>query len=198
MHPNSDRQRRSLFVFSLKLVAAGLLIALGVRALVVQVYFVPSGSMRPALQVGDRVLVEKVSHWWRTPHRGDIVAFDGTDVWDSVADGRLLAKRVIGVAGDHVVCCDASGRIRVNGRPIEEPYATGPTSSFDVVVPEGRLWLLGDDRAHSQDSSSFLESPAGGSVPVNHVLGRLVAVVWPLDHAGILGQPNTEDPHDAE
>lgn len=198
MQHNSDRRRRSLFAFSARVVAIGILLALGSRALIAQVYFVPSGSMRPALHIGDRVLVEKVSRWWRSPQRGDIVAFDGTDVWSAAANGQFLAKRVIGIAGDRVQCCDDQGRVHVNGRVLVEPYAVGVSRSFDVTVPEGRLWLLGDDRAHSQDSSTFLDSPAGGSVPVNHVFGRVLAVAWPLDRAGILGQTGTEDPHDAD
>lgn len=197
MQHNSDRRRRSLFAFA-ALVAAAALIAVLLRALVVQVYLVPSGSMQPALQLGDRVLIEKLSHWWRTPARGDIVAFDGTDVWGAAANGQLLAKRVVGVAGDHVVCCDARGRVRVNGNVLPELYAIGRSRAFDALVPAGRLWLLGDDRAHSKDSSFYVETAGGGSVPVSHVFGRLVAVVWPPAHAGILGQPGTEDPHDAD
>lgn len=197
MQHNSDRRRRSLLAFP-GLVAAAVIVAVVVRALVVQVYLVPSGSMRPTLTAGDRVLIEKLSRWWRDPARGDIVAFDGTDVWGAAANGQVLAKRVIGVAGDHVVCCDAHGRLRVNGDPLVEPYADGRGRAFDVVVPAGRLWLLGDDRAHSKDSAYYRESAGGGSVPVSHVFGRLVAVVWPPVHAGILGQPGTEDPHDAD
>jgi len=197
MQHNSDRRRRSLFAFP-GLLAAAVCAALLIRALVVQVYLVPSGSMRPALQVGDRVLIEKVSRWWATPARGDIVAFEGTDVWGAAANGKVLAKRVIGIAGDHVVCCDERGRVRVNGLAIPEPYAIGRGPAFDVTVPAGRLWLLGDDRARSEDSSHYLETAGGGSVPVSQVFGRVVAVVWPPAHAGILGQPGTEEPHVAD
>ena len=198
MQHNSDRRRRSLFAFAGRLVVGAVVVALLVRALVAQVYLVPSGSMRPTLHVDDRVLIEKVSHLWSPVQRGEIVAFDGTDVWGGAANGMMLAKRVIGVGGDHVVCCDAHGRIRRNGVPLIEPYARGRSAGFDVTVPMGRLWVLGDDRAHSQDSSTFAASAGGGSVPVNHVLGRVVAVVWPLDRAGILGLPTMEDPHDAD
>lgn len=197
MQHSSDRRRRSLFVFA-GLVAAGVLVAVLLRALVLQVYLIPSGSMSPTLQLGDRVLIEKISHLWRAPARGDVVAFEGTDVWGAAANGQVLAKRVIGVAGDHVVCCDARGRVRVNGVALVEPYAIGRGRTFDAVVPVGRLWLLGDDRAHSQDSSFYRGTAGGGSVPVSHVFGRLVAVVWPVAHAGILGQPGTEEPHVAD
>jgi signal peptidase I len=198
MQPNSDRQRRSLFRFFWPVVAGAMVAALLVRALVAQVYFVPSGSMQPTLHVGDRVLIEKVSRWWGPPVRGEIVAFDGTDVWGGTADGLLVAKRVIGVAGDHIMCCDARGRIRVNGVALVEPYAQGRSAEFDVRVPLGRLWVLGDDRAHSKDSSTFTDAALGGSVPVNHVLGRVVGIVWPLERAGILGSPRMEDPNDAD
>lgn len=188
MQHNSDRRRRSLFAFSV-VIAVAVLAAVLLRAVALEVYLVPSGSMRPTLQPGDRVIIEKLSRLWRPPARGDVVAFDGTDVWDAAANGQLLAKRVIGVAGDHVVCCDAQGQVRVNGTALSEPYARGRGRSFDVVVPEGRLWLLGDDRAHSQDSAYYRQTAAGGSVPVSRVFGRVVAVVWPRAHAGILGLP---------
>jgi signal peptidase I len=189
MQHNSDRQHRSLLAFPWLLIAGAVCAALVIRALAVQVYLVPSGSMQPTLDVGDRVLIEKVSRWWTAPSRGDVVAFDGTDVWGSAANGQMLAKRVIGVAGDHVLCCDAEGRVRVNGQAVSEPYASGRSAAFDITVPAGRLWLLGDDRAHSEDSRLFLHTPGQGSVPVSHVFGRVVGVVWPLSRAGILGQP---------
>ena len=198
MQHNSDRQRRALFAFPWLLIGGAILAAFVLRALVAQVYFVDSGSMRPSLAIGDRVFVEKLSHWWRDPQRGEVVVFDGTDVWGAAANGQLLTKRVIGVSGDHVVCCDDHGRIVRNGRALIEPYAEGRSANFDVTVPAGRLWLLGDDRARSKDSGTYVSTAAGGSVPVNHVLGRALGVVWPLDHAGILGQPGTEDPHDAD
>lgn len=198
MQPDSDRQRRSLFRLLWPVVAGAIVAALVVRALVAQVYLVPSGSMQPTLRVGDRVLIEKVSRWRGSPGRGEIVAFDGTDVWGATADGLFVAKRVIGVGGDHVMCCDARGRVRVNGVALAEQYAQGRGVEFDVRVPLGRLWVLGDDRGHSKDSSTFADVAIGGSVPVNHVLGRVIAVVWPLGRAGILGPPRMEDPHDAD
>jgi signal peptidase I len=197
MQHNSDRPSRSLFAFPWLLLAGAIAAAILLRVLVAQVYFVPSASMFPTLRSGDRVLIEKVSRLWRAPQRGDIVAFDGTDVWGSTMNGLVLAKRVIGVAGDHVMCCDALQRVRVNGIPLFEPYAVGHGRTFDITVPSGRIWLLGDNRKHSKDSSAFLGTSGGGSVPVNHVVGRMVAVVWPAARAGILGPPNTEDPHDA-
>lgn len=194
MQRNSDRASRSLFAFAAWVTVGSLVVALLVRALVAQVYLVPSGSMEPTLQVGDHVLVEKLTRWWRQIHRGDVIVFDGTDVWGSATDGLLVAKRVIGLPGDHVVCCDVGHHVVRNGVVLREPWIIGRTRGFDVVVPAGRLWVLGDDRASSQDSSAFQESPGGGTVPTSHVLGRVLAVVWPLSHAGILGPPRDGGP----
>lgn len=197
MQRDSDRDPRSLFAFLGTVAVVSVVAALLARALVAQVYLVPSESMRPALQVGDRVLVDKLSHRWRPIGRGDIIAFDGTDVWGSQANGLIVAKRVIGLPGDHVVCCDADGRVVRNGVALRERGVTGRGPAFDVVVPAGRLWVLGDDRGQSRDSATFQDSPGGGGVPLSHVIGRAVAVVWPVDRAGILGAPGTEDPDDA-
>ena len=192
---NSGRQRP---LFAFRWVIAGIALAVLVRLVAFQVYYVPSESMLPTLHVGDRVLVDKISHGWRDLQRGDVVVFDATDVWAGPEAQSLIAKRIIGLPGDHVVC-SASGRVFVNGLLVDEPYlATAHTTRpFDVVVPAGRLWLLGDNRAASVDSSDFMSLPSGGSVPVNHVVGRVLTVVWPLGHAGILGSPQAEDSHDA-
>lgn len=194
---NSGRHPRPLFALVMAALTVAVLLALLLQAFVVQAYSVPSASMSPTLRVGDRVLVDKLSLLWRPVRRGDIVVFDGTDVWTPAGNGTLIAKRVIALAGDHVACCDAMGRIRLNGRPLQEPYAHGANRRFDVVVPAGRLWVLGDARSRSLDSSAFTATPGGGSVPVNHVIGRVFAVAWPPNHAGILGTPGPKEPHDA-
>lgn len=186
---DSGRVPRPLFAFVA--LAAGVVLALLVQTLVLQVYRVPSASMRPTLVPGDRVLVDKVSGMWRPLRRGDVIVFDATDVWSPETDGVLVVKRIVGLPGDHVVCCDASGRIVRNGEHLREGYALRARvpRHFDVVVPVGRLWVMGDDRAVSLDSSAYTHVPGGGSVPVNDVVGRVVAVVWPVRHAGILGTP---------
>ena len=186
---NSGRISRPLFAFSA--VVIGLAIALLLQLLVVQVYRVPSGSMRPTLAPGDRVLVDKFTGARRAWRRGDIVVFDATDVWTPELNGVLVVKRIIGLPGDHVSCCDREGRLVRNGVHLPERFtlpAVRPRH-FDVVVPPGRLWVMGDDRGVSLDSSAYAFLPDGGSVPVNDVVGRAVAVVWPLDRAGILGTP---------
>ncbi|MFJ5778132.1 signal peptidase I [Streptomyces sp. NPDC093094] len=162
-----------------------------VNAFVAQPFQIPSGSMEQGLRIGDRVLVNKLAYrFGAEPGRGDVVVFDGTGYFGN-AD---YIKRVVGVGGDHVVCCDKEGRIEVNGRPVDESTFLYPgdrpsTVAFDVVVPEGRLFLLGDHRGSSSDSRDHLGSPGGGMVPVTDVIGRADAVVWPLGHAGRLERP---------
>ncbi|MFD6312683.1 signal peptidase I [Streptomyces nigra] len=153
---------------------------------------IPSGSMEPALRIGDRVLVNKLAYRFDAgPRRGDVVVFDGTGNFGH-AD---YIKRVVGVGGDHVVCCDKEGRIQVNGRPVDESaflYPGDRPSSvrFDVVVPDGRLFVLGDHRSASSDSRDHLGSPGGGMIPVDAVIGRADAVVWPAGHWTRLHRPD--------
>lgn len=190
---NSDRNSfRSLFAFPWNVFIAVIAFALLLRVFAIQMYSIPSGSMEPTLHVGDRILVEKVTKYARGIQRGDIVVFDGADVWTAPSASDDFVKRVVAVGGDHVQCCTNNGRIVVNGVPVDEPYLQqqGVTRRFNVVVQPDRLWVLGDNREKSADSSAFRGVPGGGSVPVNHVVGRVVAVIWPLSRAGILGTPN--------
>lgn len=189
---NSDRNSfRSLFAFPWNVLIVALGISLLLRVFAIQVFTIPSGSMQPTLLVGDRILVEKVTKYTSGIHRGDVVVFNGADVWTAPGARDEFVKRVVAVGGDHVQCCTKDGRIVVNGKPITEPYLQqqGMTRRFNVVVQPDRLWVLGDNRAASADSSAFRGVPGGGSVPVDHVVGKVVAVIWPLDRAGILGTP---------
>jgi signal peptidase I len=144
-------------------------------------YVIPSGSMEPALRPGDRVLVNKVAYrFGRRPHRGDVVVFDGTGYFG----GGDYVKRVVGVGGDHVVCCDSQGRIEVNGDPVTERAYLYPGDApsevpFDIRVPRGRLFLLGDHRSVSRDSRDLLGADGGGMVPVGNVRGKVEWVAWP-------------------
>ncbi len=204
-----------------------LLIAFGlaflVKTFLVQAFYIPSGSMENTLQVGDRVLVNKVVYHLRPIARGDIVVFNGVDSFTpevriaepsgpiaqtftwlgrtfgfAPPDERDFVKRVIGVEGDHVVCCTAQGQVTVNGVPLQEsdylyPGNTPSDASFDIVVPEGKLWVMGDHRAASSDSRAHLGDPGGGFVPTDRVIGRAFAVVWPFSDAQILSTPSTFD-----
>ena len=196
-------------------------IAFAVKALLVQAFYIPSGSMEETLAVGDRVLVNKLVYRTRDIERGDIVVFDGTDVFSpeievpepsnpvqavlreigraigvAPPDERDFIKRVIGVGGDRVACCDDAGRITVNGVPLEEQSYLYPGDApseerFDVEVPEGKLWVMGDHRSASADSRAHLGDPGGGFVPVDQVLGRAFVVVWPVGRWQELPIPET-------
>ncbi|MEZ0068608.1 signal peptidase I [Streptacidiphilus sp. MAP12-20] len=169
---------------------------------VAQPFTIPSGSMENTLAVGDRVLVNKVSYaFGGAPHRGDVVVFDGrgsfidTETQDAGdGSGNDFVKRVIGVAGDTVKCCDAQGRITVDGVPLDEssylfPGAKPSAYPFVVVVPAGKLFVLGDNRAVSADSRDHLGDPGGGFVPVGRVIGRAEWVILPVGHWRSLDRP---------
>jgi signal peptidase I len=169
-----------------------LLFLLLLNAFVVRPFQIPSGSMERGLRIGDRVLVNKLAYrFGAQPRRGDVIVFDGTGYF---GDADYI-KRVVGVGGDHVVCCDKEGRIVVNGRSVDEssflyPGDSPSTVPFDVVVPEGTLFVLGDHRSESSDSRDHLGSPGGGMIPVDDVVGRADGIVWPTDHATRLHRPD--------
>jgi signal peptidase I len=168
-----------------------LLFLLLLNTFVAQPFQIPSGSMEQGLRIGDRVLVNKLAYrFGAEPRRGDIVVFDGTGYF---GDADYI-KRVVGVGGDHVVCCDQKGRIEVNGRPVDETAFLHPGDSasavpFDVVVPDGTLFVLGDHRSDSSDSRDHLGSPGGGMIPVGDVIGRADWIVWPTGHVRHLNRP---------
>jgi signal peptidase I len=208
------------------LVGVALVLALVIKAFAVQAFYIPSASMENTLQIGDRVLVSKIVYHMRDVERGDIVVFNGLDSWDPevqvaqpsnpvskafAAIGRAFGvvpgekdyiKRVIGVPGDRVKCCDAQGRVTVNGTPLDERtyLYTDPMSGqqnkpsekdFDFTVPEGRLWVMGDHREVSYDSRQHSGDAGGGSIPKSRVIGRAFVVVWPVGRAKVLQIPKT-------
>jgi signal peptidase I len=171
----------------------GVVVAVLLRTFVIATYYVPSASMEPTIQPGQHILVDKLGGA-SSVHRGDVVVFSGLDSF-SQSSASDLVKRVIGVGGDHVVCCTAAGRITVNGFALDETYVlpgdVPSTIRFDVVVPEGHLWVMGDDRSDSFDSRFLLGQPGGGMVPMARVIGRVEAVAWPISAAHRLSTPTT-------
>jgi signal peptidase I len=184
-------------------VALALVVAFVLRTFVVQVFYIPSSSMVPTLAVDDRIVVEKVTYQVREPMRGDIVVFAGADRPSAVDDDRTalqraresvgrfvgvippdpsdLVKRVIGLPGEEVSIVD--GLLHIDGVAHTEAYLTGPVASDfgPVVVPDGSLFFLGDNRRNSADSRGGL-----GFVAEDRVIGRAIAVVWPFGNASSL------------
>lgn len=201
------------------LVVVALVLSLLIKAFVVQPFWIPSGSMENTLEVNDRVLVNKVVYHLRPIHRGDIVVFDGTGSWNpdnppastnifakAVSelegligisnDSAIYIKRVIGLPGDHVACCNAKGQVTVNGVPLSESSYLYPgnqpsAEKFSVTVPAGDLWVMGDHRAISDDSRGHTGDPGGGAIPESGVIGRAFVIIWPPSRWGFLNIPAT-------
>ena len=213
-------RRRSFWRELPILIIVALALALLIKTFAVQAFFIPSSSMEDTLDIGDRVLVNKIVYHTRDIHRGDIVVFNGLDSWDpsvpqtppsnplrraadwvgaafGVSAGEKdYIKRVVGVPGDHVKCCDVQGRVTVNGAPLSErsylhPGDAPSTTPFSVTVPPGRLWVMGDHRSVSYDSRQHLGDPGGGSIPENKIVGRAFMIVWPVNRFRILPIPST-------
>ena len=201
------------------LVGTALVIALILKTFFAQAFSIPSGSMEQTIRIGDRVVVDKLTPWFGAqPDRGDVVVFRDPGGWlagenvsgsSSVLAGKVkdvftfigllpsadeqdLIKRVIGVGGDTVACCDKNGRITVNGTAVNEPYLypSNPPSQmrFSVKVPSGRLWVMGDHRSNSADSRYHLNDPGHGTIPEDDVIGTAFAVAWPIGHWSGLNQ----------
>ncbi|WP_159941922.1 MULTISPECIES: signal peptidase I [unclassified Nocardiopsis] len=207
------------------LIVIALVLAFVIRTWLVQAFYIPSTSMENTLLVGDRVLVNKVVYQIRDIERGEVVVFDGDGSWDdpntvvvpeptnpvargftwvqqqlgAAPTGKEYIKRVIGLPGDTVECCDEQNRVLVNGVPLEEeaylyPGSVASHTEFGPIeVPEGHLWLMGDHRAISSDSRLNQNNPGGGAVPIDHVVGRAFVVIWPFSQAGPLSVPEAFD-----
>jgi len=223
--PRSAWSTLGAWLRELAIVVVGALIASTLlRLFIAQMFVIPSGSMEHTLQEHDRIAVQKVVGY----ERGDIVVFRDTKGW-LTPDGKTpdwfrqalifvglapdestghLVKRVIGVAGDHVTCCDAQGRLTVNGVALNEvsylytDASTGkqvdPSSmQFDVVVPAGTIFVMGDHRNGSRDSRCYLfeetDGPAGSAafIPTENVVGSAIAIVFPFDRMRALSRPDT-------
>jgi signal peptidase I len=232
--PAKARRRRSFWRELPLLIITALVIALLIKTFVVQAFFIPSGSMENTLQIGDKILVNKLVYHFRSIQPGDIVVFDGAGSWTpeppshassdpivraydvtlkplfeavaglfGTAPGQTdFIKRVIGVPGDHVVCCNAQGLVTVNGVALHEqsylyPGETpseapaGYSGRFSITVPPGRLWVMGDNRAVSDDSRLRQNDPGHGTIPESAVIGRAIMIVWPPSRWRILPIPST-------
>lgn len=220
--PKRSGKQRSLLRELPFLIGIALVLALLIKTFLVQAFFIPSESMEKTLLIGDRVMVNKIDvRLGGHVHRGEVVVFRDPGGWlgevpptpagnvisrsirdvfvffglmPSAEQGDLI-KRVIGVGGDRVRCCDEKGRVTVNGVGLDEPYVfpgNQPSiTTFDVTVPKGRLWVMGDHRAVSRDSSKHLDDPGQGTIPADHVVGRAFVRLWPLGRMGGLGVPAT-------
>lgn len=219
------RRRRGAVKEIPLLVGVAVLIALVLKTFLVQAFVIPSGSMEQTIQIGDRVLVDKFTPWFGSkPARGDVVVFKDPGGWlndettttkkdDPIVvkqvkealtfigllpsdDEKDLIKRVVGVGGDRVQCCDTEGRVTVNGVPLTEqdylyPGNAPSTTEFDITVPPGRLWVMGDHRANSADSRAHQDTDYRGTVSEDSVVGRAMVIAWPFGHWTSLEEPKT-------
>ncbi len=195
------------------LLALALALSVVVKTFFVQMFFVPSESMEPLFVRDDRILVQKVSYWTGDVRRGDVVVFEDQGGWLAAEPvlnplqralstvglyptGGHLVKRVIGVGGDRVRCCDTEGRVTVNGVSLDEGsyIARGARASerpFDVTVPEGRLWVMGDNRPNSEDSRFHMDLEGNGTIDADWVVGKVWVIVWPADRWSRVPRPAT-------
>ncbi len=207
----------------LVIVLVAVLVSFLLKTFVVRAFYIPSTSMENTLLVNDRILVDELTPRWNGYSRGEIVVFKDPGGWLpplpsrpsrsplvegfervmtfiglSAADSEdHLVKRIIGLPGDRVVCCNSLGQITINGVPVNElgylKLPAGDTrasaEAFDVTVPPGALWVLGDNRHRSQDSRTHQNSPGGGFVPLDNVVGRAFVTMWPIGRlGGVSGQ----------
>ncbi|WP_309647774.1 signal peptidase I [Nocardioides sp.] len=230
--PEKKSRKMPMWLETIVLLTVAIVLALVIKTLFVQAFYIPSASMKPGLIENDRILVQKVSYWFGgTPERGDVVVFEDPGDWLTgiqpeptsplvkglakiglYPSGGHLVKRVIGVEGDTIVCCDDAGRIEVNGVALDEddfikpqPRCDGPMPgpACDWTagpVPDGELFVMGDNRNQSADSSARLCvndgpacDPADAFVPVDLVVGKVFALVWPLGRATFISRPDVFD-----
>lgn len=214
---------RSLFVLGRDLViivVAALVVSFLIKTFLIRSFYIPTESMEETLQRDDRIIVSQLLPALVPVERGDVVVFVDPGGWLSLQpgvsendplssvlnaislfvglsspnDNEHLVKRVIGLPGDLVECCDELGALSINGVPIVEPYTSLPegvnkvsSSDFTVVVPDDALWVLGDNRYNSADSRRNTDKPGGGFVPLSNVVGRAIVISWPNDRWQWLG-----------
>ncbi len=200
-------------------VVAALVVSFLMKTFLVRSFHIPTSSMEQTLAIDDRVIVSQLTPGPFRVNRGDVVVFVDPGGWlpsgvvsendplsrlfnwvgqrlgmrDTSGEQHLI-KRVVGVPGDTVVCCDALGAMTVNGVALDEPYLKLPDGvdaasgqSFSVTVPDNALWVMGDNRYNSADSRANQDKPGGGFVPLDNVVGRAVVISWPIDRWQWLG-----------
>jgi signal peptidase I len=227
----AKRKHLPLWQETILLLGIALLLAVVIKALFVQAFYIPSESMEPGLVRNDRILVQKMSYWFGgTPERGDVVVFKDPGGWLNAGEsagpanplakvmakiglypqGGHLVKRVIGVEGDMIRCCDKRGRIMVNGTPLNEGLYAKDEAGVDCrgpmpggcdwragPVPAGHIFVMGDNRNHSADSTVHLcmphqtECTDNPYVPVDLVVGKVFVLLWPADHFRWVMRPDT-------
>ncbi len=210
--PAPAKSRRSFIREIAIIVVVALGLSFLVKTFVAQPYSIPSRSMENTLLPGDRIIVSKFTPQHSPLHRGDVIVFTRPKSWgpdpspkpgalrrginDALVfigvlpgGGEHLVKRLIGLPGDHVKCCTADGSVTVNGAPIHEPYikpGNVPSSMpFDITVPKGKVWVMGDNRGDSADSRVHGNGRTG-SVPMGDISGQVVAIAWPISRIGSL------------
>ncbi|WP_394279551.1 signal peptidase I [Microbacterium sp.] len=218
--PAGARPRRGVWPFLrdvLIILVIAVLVSFLVKTFLVRSFYIPSGSMQNTLQEQDRILVDELTPRFGGYDRGDVVVFRDPGGWLPVTydppqpplaealewvtglvgltasdSEEHLIKRIVGMPGDTVVCCNALGQVTVNGIPIDEtPYLkltdaqSAPREvTYEVTVPEDSVWVLGDNRDNSQDSRFHQDQPGGGFVPLENIVGRAFVKTWPLDRLG--------------
>nr|WP_156109888.1 signal peptidase I [Cryobacterium sp. MLB-32] len=209
----TTKQSVLLFIRDLIIIfVVALLISFLIKTFLIRSFYIPSGSMENTLQVYDRIIVNQLEPRFMPIEHGDVVVFRDPGGWlppqEQITQNPIVAsadwlmsvvglsapdsndhliKRVIGLPGDHVVCCNALGQMSVNGVPLAEPYVLLPVGAtkvskddFDIVVPADSLWVMGDNRYNSKDSRYNGETPGKGYVPIENVVGRALVISWPL------------------
>jgi signal peptidase I len=184
-----------------------------IKTFLFRAFFIPSESMVNTLDVDDRIFVNLLVPEPFSLSRGDVVVFRDTNAWLPAAPEKTegpftwvqegltfvgllpdnseqhLVKRVIGLPGDHVVCCDAGGKLTINGTPLDESYVNTAEvpqiRNFDVTVPDGKVWVMGDNRNHSADSRSHMEAN-GGFINLDDIEGKAAVIAWPLNRITVL------------